>query len=134
MQCDSMEVARAGQVITPEVPANGKGYRSLYSFQNLVEIRIVEQLGKFGVPQKRIQRYIEDLRHSKGRWLCNEGADGFVVLDNLWRWGCGSTLELALEPLAESVSPISLIAINLGAIKRSLRLSMQNNMEIEVNE
>lgn len=123
-----LTIAHIGQLIEAEVPGNGKGNHSLYSFRNLVEVRLVEYLGKFGIPQKRIQKYIEDLRKSNARWLEEYGADGWIVLDNLWRWGAGETIQDAISALkVTGLTPIGLISINLGAIKRSLRLSIERN-------
>lgn len=126
MQCEPIAIVRAGQVIEPDFPANGKGHRALYSFRNLVEIRLTECLGKFGIPQKRIQKYIEDLRKSRGQWLEYDGADGYVVLDNLWRWSAGHEIADAIKVLRETgIPPTGIISIDIGTIKRALRTEME---------
>lgn len=115
------EVARMGQVISPDVPANGKGYRSLYSFRNLVEMMLGNELAHLGVSWKRICKYIEAMRKSHGRWLEKDGLDGWLVLDRFWRWGAGTTLEMAMEAVFKDRPHDLVIAINVGMIKRALR-------------
>ena len=128
MERQPQEIARLGQLVEAEVPANGKGYRALYSFRNLVEMRIAEELGRFGVPQKRIQKYLSDLNNSHMRWLEENGLDGYIVLDRLSRWSAGTTLELAFEALGYQIPVCSAVVINLGLIKKALRLRL-NRMQ-----
>lgn len=117
---NSDDVARLGQIITPDAPANGRGYKSLYSFRNLVELRLGQQLGHFGVSWKRIAKYIDSLRKSRGKWLEEDGLDGWLVLDEFWRWGAGTTLETATASL-NKIPVTAMVAINVGAIKRGIK-------------
>ena len=119
LQSNSSVIAQLGQVIPPDKPASGRGYRSLYSFRNLVEMRIGEELSRYGVPWKRISKHIVDLRNSRCHWLDNEGLDGWAILDDLWRWAAGTTVEGALSAL--KFPPKSFVAINVGNIKRAIR-------------
>lgn len=128
MDWEPEAVARVGQYIDPDVPANGKGYRALYSFRNLVEMRLSDYLARFGVPQKRIQKYVIDLRKSQLGWLEENGPDdGYLVLDNLWRWAAGSTVEEIIANLSLKISPVGMIVVNIGAIKRALKMSLENS-------
>lgn len=126
MQCEPATIARVGQFVEPEFPANGKGHRSLYSFRNLVEIRIAEYLGKFGVPQKRIQKYIADLKQSRMGWLREDGPDGWGVLDNLGRWSVGTSIEEAVDVLNKGLQVHTAIIVNIASIKRGIRQYLQN--------
>lgn len=122
---ESITVARLGQVIAPERPAYGKGHRAGYSFRNLVEMRLAEELARFGVPQKRTQHYIESLRRSWGKWLEEDGSAGWVVLDDQ-EWGAGSTVDMALQTLERSRPVGAFLAVDLRKIKESLRANMEN--------
>lgn len=114
-------IARMGQIVTPELPANGKGYRSYYSFRNLIEMQLAEELAGFGVPQKKVQHCITALRHSRCKWLEENGEDGWLVIDRLWRWGAGTTVEIALRSLSIP-SPIpSFLTVNILTMKQKLR-------------
>lgn len=121
------EVTRVGQYIAPEVPGNGKGHHALYSFRNLIEMRISEYLGKFGVPQKRIQKYIADLRSSKHGWLEEDGPEGLIALDDTWEWAAGSDMDSIMTTLSQRKVPVGIIIVNLGAIKRALRMSLESS-------
>lgn len=119
-----LEVARMGQVIIPDVPSDGRGYKSMYSFRNMVEMRLGEELSNIGVPWKRIYKYIEELRKSHGRWLEEDGLDGWLVLDRFWKWGAGTTLDMAIISVFKDRSQDVLVAVNVGMIKRALRSRM----------
>lgn len=120
MECPAQHIAHMGQIIMPDGPANGSGHRAKYSFRNVLEMAIAERLMNFGVPQKRIQRYLEALRKAHNHWLEMKGPDGWVILDGSGRWSAGSTLEGAVEVLALSKPAESLIAIDLGCLKKAL--------------
>ena len=122
----SSEVARLGQVIIPDIPSTGRGYRSLYSFRNLVEMRLGEELAHFGVSWKKISRYIDALRKSHGRWLDNDGLDGWLVLDRVWEWGAGTTLETAMDAVFKNRPQDVVIAVNVAIIKRGIRSRDRN--------
>ena len=126
MEREPAAVARLGQIVTPEQPAHGRGYRAGYSFRNLVEMRLAEEFSRLGVSQKRIQRALVALRHSHGRWLEKDGADGYVLLDSLGRWSAGATFDLALYPLTRTIAVASVIAVNLALVKTALRHRLAN--------
>lgn len=115
------EVAYLGQIITPEVPATGSGYKSFYSFRNLVEMRLGEELSNLGVPWKRIYKYVDALRESRGQWLENIGLDGWLVLDSVWKWGVGTNVETAIASLSGLRSVSAFIAVDIGRIKQGIR-------------
>lgn len=119
-----LEVARMGQVIIPDVPSDGRGYKSLYSFRNMVEMRLGEELSNIGVAWKRIYKYIEELRRSHGRWLEQDGLDGWLVLDRFWKWGAGTTLDMAIDSVFKDRPQDVIVAVNVGMIKRALRNRM----------
>lgn len=121
MSSTSSEVARLGQIIPPAMPANGKGHRSLYSFRNLVEMRLGDELAHLGISWKKICKYIEALRKSHGRWLEKDGLDGWLVLDRFWKWGAGTTLEMAMEAVFKNRPHDLVIAVNVSMMKKSLR-------------
>lgn len=122
------QVAQIGQFITPHVPANGKGYRIGYSFRNIVEVHVVSYLIKFGVPRKRIQKYLNDLVGSKFGWLEEGGYSGWVVLDDQWRWSAGPTPNESLETLGHSGLSHAAITLDVGLIKKEIR---QKIVELE---
>lgn len=130
----SARVAQMGQYLIPDNEANGKGHHFEYSFRNLVEMRLQEELGRFGVPQKRIQKYIEDLRASKWQWLDYNGQDGIVILDSVYRWAAGSTVEEALKNLSHTMTVTSFIAVDVGLIKQAIRTRMEETGEIQALE
>lgn len=115
-----VEVSRLGQLITPDGPANGKGHRSLYSFRNLVEMVVAEEMIRFGVPQKKIQKYLRELRSSRGRWLESGTREDWIILDQLWRWGAGNTLDVAIRSLVNPEAT-AIVAINVGTIRESIK-------------
>lgn len=115
------QVAQIGQFIVPYLPANGKGYRIGYSFRNIVEVVIVSHLIKFGVPRKRIQKYLSDLVGSRFGWLEENGHSGWIVLDDQWRWSAGPTPNEALETLAHSGFIHAAITIDVGLIKQEIQ-------------
>ena len=117
-----------GQYIIPDSEANGKGHHFSYSFRNLVEMRLQEELGRFGVPQKRIQKYIADLKGSRGQWLEESGQDGWVILDGAFRWAAGNDLGDAIKNLTHAMNVTSLIAVDVGKIKQALRLSQEREI------
>lgn len=119
----SADVAKLGQIITPDVPADGRGYRSLYSFRNLVEMRLGEELSRIGISWKRINKYIEELRRSYCRWLEEDGRDGWLVLDGAWKWGAGDTLDMAMYSIFGDSKASMIIAVNLKMIKDGIRLA-----------
>lgn len=116
-----LEVARMGQVIIADVPSDGRGYKAMYSFRNMVEMRLGEELSNIGVQWKRIYKYIEELRRSHGRWLEEDGLDGWLVLDRFWKWGAGTTLDMAIISVFKDRPQDILVAVNVGMIKRALR-------------
>lgn len=122
----SSDVARLGQIITPDIPADGRGYKSLYSFKNLVEMRLGSELAHLGIPWKRISKYIEALRKSHGRWLEKDGLDGWLVLDRFWQWGAGTSLDAAMDALFKDRPRGLVIAIDIGMIKRGIRSREKN--------
>lgn len=117
----SADIARLGQIITPDMPADGRGYRSLYSFQNLVEMRLGSELAHLGIPWKRITKYIEALRKSHGRWLEKDGLDGWLVLDRFWQWGAGTELDIAMDIVFKDRPRDLVVAVNIGMIKQGIR-------------
>ena len=125
------DVARLGQVISPDIPADGRGYRSFYSFRNLVEMRLGEELVSIGISWKRISKYIEALRKSHGRWLEEDGLDGWLVLDRLWQWGAGTTLEMAMDAVFQDHQRTLAIAVNVGLIKQAIRRKTGNDISDE---
>lgn len=125
------DVARLGQVISPDIPADGRGYRSFYSFRNLVEMRLGEELVSIGISWKRISKYIEALRKSHGRWLEEDGLDGWLVLDRLWQWGAGTTLEMAMDAVFQDHPRTLAIAVNVGLIKQAIRRKTGNDISDE---
>lgn len=134
----SADVAKLGQIITPDVPADGKGYRSLYSFRNLVEMRLGEELSRIGISWKRINKYIEELRKSYCRWLDEYGRDGWLVLDGTWKWGAGDTLEMAMYSIFKGSVASMIIAVNIKVIKDGIRFVKYGNgdsiSDLEFNE
>lgn len=118
------EVARLGQILTPEIPADGSGHRSLYSFRNLVEMRLSDKLARMGVSWKRISRYIDALRASYGRWLDKDGFNGWIVLDSSWNWGAGTTLDMAVYTVFKGRPQDIFIAVDIGMIKQAIRAAM----------
>jgi hypothetical protein len=120
------EVARLGQILIPEVPADGSGHRSLYSFRNLVEMRLSDKLARMGVSWKRISKYIDALRASYGRWLDKDGFDGWFVLDSSWNWGAGTTLNVAAYTVFKGNPQDMFIAIDIGVIKQAIRRAMDH--------
>jgi len=127
MESTSSEVAKLGQVITPEIPADGKGYRSLYSFRNMVEMRLGDHLARMGVSWKRVGKYISDLRVSNKRWLDSDGLDGWLVLDSSWNWGAGTTLDIAVYSVFKGRHTDVFIAVDVGMIKDAIRSAIDNN-------
>lgn len=128
LERSAVDIARMGQVIVPTFPANGKGYRAYYTGTNLVEMRVGERLASFGIPQKRIQRFVEDLRKSRYQWLdLDVGRDGWVVLDDTGRWSGGESLGEALTALNMRMPVISAVMIDLRPIKQSIRDNIDNN-------
>lgn len=121
MSSTPSDVARLGQIITPDFPADGRGYRSLYSFRNLVEMELGNELSHLGISWKKIAKYIEALRKSHGRWLEEDGLDGWLVLDRFWKWGAGTTLEMAMGAVFKNRPHDLVIAANIGMIKRAIR-------------
>ena len=114
LKCPVEFVSRLGQVILPDDPAFGKGYRIGYSFRNILEVCIAEQLIAFGVPRKKIQFYLNGLRRAHNRWLEIDGPNGWVVLDSELRWAAGMTLEGAISMLPEANA---CIVIDIGKMK-----------------
>ena len=113
------EIARLGQVITPSIPAEGKGHRSLYDFRNLIEMKIVIILSEFNVPQKTIRNFLQNLRNSRFQWLDELGRDGWIVLDTAGRWSAGETLVDAMAALMPPIEAV--VAIDLVPVKQFFR-------------
>lgn len=130
----SKEVARFGQIITPEVPADGSGHRSLYSFKNLVEMRLSDRLARMGVSWKRISRYIDALRTSYGRWLEKDGFNGWLVLDSSWNWGAGTTLDMAIYSVFKGNPQDIFIAVDVGLIKQAICVAMDHGGDSVTDE
>lgn len=120
MGCESGWVARLGQIIAPEIAANGKGYRAAYSFRNLVEMRIVEEMIKFGVPRKRIASYLITLRASTINVFSDTQEEAWIVIDGEWRWQIANTFT-AIRLGWQNHIPDSLLAISIGKIKKELK-------------
>jgi hypothetical protein len=115
------QIAQIGQIIQPEIPAHGRGHRSNYSFRNMVEIAIFHHMAKFGVPRKHIQRYLKDLGISQFRWLEHEGFDGWVVLDDQWRWSAGTTPDAAIENMERTAPVFAALTVDVKTIKEKIR-------------
>lgn len=111
-------IARLGQIVPPERPAGGKGYRAAYSFRNLIEMRIVEEMVKFGVPRKKIALYVTQLRVSMNRWLDGHD-DGWMVIDGQWNWQITSNFD-AIQLGWRNKKPDAFLAISIGKIKSEL--------------
>ena len=127
MDCPVQRVAHMGQIVIPDGPANGSGHRAQYSFRNILEMAITERLMNFGVPRKRIQRYLEALRKAHNHWLEIDGPDeGFILMSSDWRWGAGTTIEGAVGVLARFLPVDGFIAIDIGFIKKSLLLNLHH--------
>lgn len=129
MDSTPSDVARFGQTIVPDTPADGKGYRSFYSFRNVVELKVSEGLARFGVPWKRISRHIKELRESRCRWFEDDGLDGWLVLDRSWKWGAGTTLDMAVMSIG--VPTVLFIVVDIGTIKRGIRRARQPTTDRE---
>lgn len=125
------QVAQIGQFIVPHIPANGKGFRIGYSFRNIVEVLVVSHLIKFGVPRKRIQKYLSDLVGSRFGWLEEDGHNGWIVLDDGWRWGAGTTPNDALEVLKSNQAVYAAITLDMGLIKERIRNKIKEVEEAE---
>lgn len=119
MHRDTGIIARLGQIITPELAAGGKGYRAAYSFRNLVEMRIVEEMIKFGVPRKRIASYLKTLRDSTMDVFGETQEDAWIVIDGDWHWQIANTFA-AIQLGWQATFPNSLLAISVGKIKKEL--------------
>lgn len=118
---DGQYAARLAQLIEPAYPAHGKGHRAGYSFQNLVELVVIDRLIGLGVPHKRIQEYLTSLRHSHGQWLADNEVHGWIVLTHDWRWGAGTSLEIALRQVSRHTPADTAIVIDVGSIKTTAR-------------
>jgi hypothetical protein len=114
---DGQYAARLAQLIEPAYPAHGKGYRAGYSFQNLIEMVVIDRLIGLRVPHKRIQEYLLSLRQSHGQWLADNDVGGWIVLTHDWRWGAGTSLDIAMRSVAHSAGVDTAIVIHIGAIK-----------------
>ena len=89
-------------------------------------MRLGEELAHFGVSWKKISSYIDALRKSHGRWLDNDGLDGWLVLDRVWEWGAGTTLETAMDAVFKNRPQDVVIAVNVAIIKRGIRSRDKN--------
>ena len=116
------EIARLGQIVAPERPAGGKGFRARYSFSNLVQMRIAEEMARFGVPRKRIGVYLSDLRYSFLRWLEVDGSDGWIIVSDNGQWSVVTSFEILREDQLESSA---LLSINIGKIKTEMRNNLK---------
>ena len=110
-------VARLGQIIEPDYPAGGKGFRAQYSFRNLVEMRIAEEMAAFSIPRKRINLYLREINHSLLRWLEVDGNDGWLIIGKE-NWSVVTSFE-ALSP--NQLNEFYLFSINLIRIKNNIR-------------
>ena len=115
-------IARLGQIIAPEIAANGKGYRAAYSFRNLVEMRIVEEMIKFGVPRKRIASYLAILRTASINAFSDTHGDAWIIINGQGQWQIASTF--AAIQLGWRETPDSLLAISIGKIKKELNAKL----------
>ena len=120
MNRDAAFIARLGQIISPALPANGKGYRAAYSFQNLVEMRIVEEMVKFGVPRKRIAGYLTTIRDSKMNVFDDTQEEAWIIVDGSWRWQIANTFS-AIQLGWWAEVPNYLLAVSIGKIKQELK-------------
>ena len=127
------QVAQIGQFISPQMPANGKGYRIGYSYKNIVEVCIVLYLMKFGVPRKRIQKYLNDLNSSRMRWLDEDGNNGWIMLDDQWRWSAAYSPNEAIEALYNSGIVHAGITIDLNLIKQTISKKIEELGGVEKN-
>ena|SRR5260221_496590 len=128
MNIPASEIARLGQVITPSVPAEGKGHRSLYDFRNLIEMKIVIILSAFNVPQKTIRHFLANLRGSRFQWLDEQGRDGWIVLDTQGRWSAGETLTDAIAAMLPPIDAI--VSIDLIPVKQFFRERLPQEAEV----
>lgn len=124
----SAQVAKLGQIIKPSEEPIGRGHRAGYSFRNIVEIRIADELIRFGVPQKRIAYYLRSLSRSKAEfdWLANSSDGMWAALDGTRQWAVGMTLDGVLSSLNHVRQVDAAIFINLGSIKEMIHLGIQN--------
>lgn len=118
---DPQEIARLGQIVPPERPAGGKGFRAFYSFSNLVQMRVAEEMARFGVPRKRISSYLFDLNHSFLRWFQEDGQDGWVIIGDSGKWAVVTSFDILSNDQLQSSA---LLSVNIGKIKSEIRKNL----------
>lgn len=123
---DILATVRLGQIIEPEVEAGGKGYRAGYSFRNLIEMRVAEEMIKFGVPRKRIMSYLKIIKNALTSWMKD---DGWIVIDDTWEWQLTSDFS-AIALGWKKREPTALLAIRVGKIKQELEDNLQQRSKI----
>jgi hypothetical protein len=128
----SAEVARLGQIISPHLPARGKGHRALYNFRNLLEMRIVLILSTFGVPQKMIRQFLQNLRNSLLGWTDEHGSEGWIVLGTNGEWSASNSLNEAANKVSQDCD--ALVAIDLRPIRGAIRKNLEKTSFIGPEE
>jgi len=132
LQKDSMAIAKMGQLITPHREANGRGYRAAYSFRNMVEMKILEELSYYGVPQKKIQKYIHNFGKATNiDWLVDPQTNIWLVITGWGKWAIGNNLDdaMGIVSLGQHEMAISAIVVNIGKIKQDVRAGLGRIME-----
>lgn len=127
-----MAIAKMGQIITPHREANGRGYRAAYSFRNMVEMRIVEELSFYGIPQKKIQRYIQNFgKETKIDWLVDLQTNIWLAIDGWGHWAIGNDLEDVMDilSLGGRDKTLSSVVVDVGKIKQDIRNGLERIVE-----
>lgn len=130
LEKDSMHVAKMGQLITPLREANGRGYRAAYSFRNMVEMKIMEELVHFGVPQKRIQKTINSFGHSTNiDWLNDSQMQIWLVMNGWGKWAIGNNLLDAMNilELGGCEETKAAIVVDIGKIKQFIKKNLEED-------
>ena len=77
--------ARTGLVLPSVREAKGSGTQRLYSFDDLVELRVIKRLLDTGVSLQRVREAVEELRRRGGpsaATLISDGASVYALDDN----------------------------------------------------
>lgn len=112
------QVARLGQSVRTASAPLGKGHRAQYSLRNIIELQIIEELMRFGVPHKRILYYLQSLAKSKAAldWLLDE-AGCWIVCDGDSQWSVGEQLHDAVNHLKEESHYRAAIIVHLAGMR-----------------
>ena len=102
--------ARTGLVMPSVQEARGSGTQRLYSFDDLVELRVIKRLLDTGVSLQRVREAVEELRRRGGpsaATLISDGASVYALDDNaqvidLLARGQG-VFAIALGPVVEQL-------------------------------